>query len=278
VDRAIYHEFAESVAGADRDVDLFGAAMAIAKLRGGPVDPHATARELDLIAEAAREAAGEGATVESLAGAIDHELFAVRGFHGNATDYGDPQNSYLDRVVERRAGIPITLSLVFMEVAARVGLRCDGVGFPGHFLVRCGGEDGFFVDPFRQGARPSREDLLAQLGRFDLGTASPESYLLAVTRRQMLQRMLNNLRAGFRERRDVERWLGTVEMLVCLEPWNAALVGERGMLYYRSGEAALALEDLQRYVSAAEPESVNSGALRLLDELRLQLGGSKEPK
>lgn len=276
MDRAVRHEFAAAVAGADRDVDLFGAAIAIARLRGEPVDPHAINRELDLIAENAAAVTAERPSPEQLASALDHELFAVCGFHGNANNYGEPENSYLDLVVQRRTGLPITLSLVYIEVAARVGLLCEGIGYPGHFIVRCGGEGGFYLDPFRQGARIAREELVAGLAGFDLGGANPESYLAAVTRRQILQRMLNNLRASFRERRDIERWLGVVELLAELEPWNAGLIGERGMLYYRTGQPDLALEDLQRYVAAVEPEAVSSGAIRLLDELRLQLGGSKE--
>ncbi|MFN8506313.1 MAG: tetratricopeptide repeat protein [Dehalococcoidia bacterium] len=81
--------------------------------------------------------------------------------------------------------------------------------------------------------------------------------------------MLNNLHALFRERRDLERWLATVELLLRLEPWNGQLVGERGMLHYRLGAPERALVDLERYVGAANPGAVSSGALRLLDELRL---------
>ena len=120
-----------------------------------------------------------------------------------------------------------------------------------------------------------REELLARLRGANLGSASPESFLAAVTRRQILQRMLNNLHSLFRDQRDLERWLATVELLLRLEPWNGALVGERGMLHYRLGDPSLALVDLERYVSAANPGAVSSGALRLLDELRLLNKGSE---
>jgi len=270
MDEGTYSAFAEAVAGPGPEVDLFGAAMLIARLSGREVDAHATARELDLIAEAVRERVEPGASDADLVNAIREELVVEREFVGDNDTYNDPENSYLDRVVERRRGIPITLSLVYMEVAERVGLRCDGVGFPGHFLVRCGEpSQNLYIDPFHGGSRVSREALLARLAGADLGGASPESFLAGVTRRQIVQRMLNNLHALFRERRDLERWLATVELLLRLEPWNGQLVGERGMLHYRLGAPERALVDLERYVGAANPGAVSSGALRLLDELRL---------
>ncbi|MBA4180712.1 MAG: hypothetical protein C0506_09010 [Anaerolinea sp.] len=273
----VSHEFAEAIRGADHDVDLFGGAMLIARLGGHHVDPHRAASRLDLIAETVRDYAGEAAGADALAHAIDYQLFTIAGFHGNTGNYNDPENSYLDRVIDRKTGLPITLSLVYMEIAQRVGLRCDGVGFPGHFIVRCGEpEAGIFVDPFEQGARLDREELLARLRSIDIGAASPESFLSAVTRRQILQRMLNNLHGLFRARRDMERWHATTNLLLQLEPWNAPLTGERGMLSYRLGNPAAALDDLERYVEATGRPRVSAGALRLLDELRLQQGGREE--
>lgn len=273
----VSHEFAEAIAGADHDVDLFGAAMAIARLGGHTVDQHRTAAQLDAIAEAVREGAGDSLDPSQLVNAINHHLFVERGFHGNAGEYSAPENSYLDRVIDSGAGIPITLSLVYMEVAQRVGLRCDGIGFPGHFIVRCGNPEApIYIDPFHQGARLDREELLARLRGMPLGGASPESFLAALTRRQILQRMLNNLHLAFRSARDMERWHATVDLLLRIEPWNATLTGERGMLNYRLGNAPAALDDLERYVEATGRPQVSAGALRLLEELRLHHGGREE--
>jgi regulator of sirC expression with transglutaminase-like and TPR domain len=273
VENEIVAAFRSAIRGSDIDVDLFGAAMAIAGLRGAPADSHGVARELDLIAEDVRTQAGDTLDPGELAHAIDHELFAVRGFRGNAEAYDDPANSYLDQVVARRLGIPITLSLVYMEIAQRVGLRCDGIGYPGHFIVRCGEPEApIYVDPFHQGARLDRVELIAGLRAYNLGGASYSSFLAGITRRQILQRMLNNLHTVFRASRDLSRWLLTIELLLCIEPWNAALVGERGMLHYRLGRPDSALEDLERYAAAGESESLTAGARRLLHELRLQYG------
>ncbi|MGI8423711.1 MAG: SirB1 family protein, partial [Chloroflexota bacterium] len=230
--------------------------MLIARLGNPALDAHDYARRLDLVGEAAAGYAAGATEADRLAGAIDYQLFSVLGFHGNADDYAEPENSYLDQVIERRKGIPITLSLLYMEIAQRVGLRCDGVGYPGHFIVRAGDpEEPIFIDPFHQGARLDREELLAGLRAHSLGGATPESFLAAVTRRQLVQRMLNNLHVSFRERRDLERWRAVIDLQLCIEPWNAALVGERGMLSYRLGLHREALDDLERYVNSREAET-----------------------
>jgi regulator of sirC expression with transglutaminase-like and TPR domain len=276
VESVLYQEFAQATTGSDIHVDLFGAAMLIARLRGGSVDMHAVARELDLIAEAVSEKVGERAGTEALIEAINEELFDELGFRGNMDAYDEPENSYLDRVIERRVGIPITLSLVYMEVAQRVGLRCDGVGFPGHFLVRCGEPaEGIYLDPFHHGRRLTAEELRARLASADLGGASPDSFLAGVTRRQILQRMLNNLHRIFRERRELERWMAVIELQLQLEPWNVSLIGERGMLKYRMGKPRQALADLENYVRASAPGPVSAGALRLLDQLRHREEGNE---
>lgn len=252
--------------------------MIIASLGDHDPSPHAVARELDLIADAVRAYAGDTTDAERLAGAIDYQLFAVLGFHGNTADYAEAENSYLDQVIQRRLGLPITLSLLYMEVAQRVGLLCEGVGYPGHFIVRCGGPAApIYIDPFHQGARLDREELLAGLRSYNLSGANPESFIAAVTRRQLLQRMLLNLHVVFREQRDISRWRSVVDLLLCLEPWNATLIGERGMLHYRLGDSQAALADLERYVEATGAGFAPPGALRLLDELRAHdLGLDKE--
>ncbi len=272
-----FQEFGRAVKGADHDVDLFGAALIVSRLGGHRVEPHRTARQIDLIAEAAAEHAGSDASPDALAHAIDHQLFSACGFRGDTETYNDPRNSYLDLVVDRKLGIPISLSLLYMEVAQRLGLECAGVGYPGHFIVRYGSaEQPTFVDPFQQGARIDREELLSRLRAHRLGGAHPEMFLAGVTRRQILQRMLNNLLVVVREQRDLERWYSVLELQLCLEPWNANLVGERGMLHYRLGRMEAALTDLEAYVSASEGPPASPGALRLLDQLRLEQGGMGE--
>jgi regulator of sirC expression with transglutaminase-like and TPR domain len=264
-------DFADAIAGHDHEVDLFGGAVAIARLGRDDVDGNALARELDLIAETVRGRGAERAGAVELAGAITAELFEERGFRGNREHYTDPRNSYIDEVIERRLGIPITLSLVYMEVAQRVGLECDGIGFPGHFLIRCGGDDGFYLDPFNAGEQPTREDLEGRLEGHTSDLPSIDSLLAAVTRRQILQRMLVNLCVAYQGEGDAPRWIDALGFRLRLEPWNAALYMERGLLYYQQGEEALALADLERYVGSGEAD-LSPRTRGILDHLRLRLG------
>lgn len=264
-----HEEFSAAIAGKDIDVDLYGGAMAIARIGHPLVDIHRYSAKLDGLADEASAVAGDTLDPERLAAGIDHVLFGRYSFRGNNEEYGDPENSYLNAVIDRRLGIPISLSVVYMEIAARVGLRCEGVGFPGHFFIRCGPpEHAFYIDPFHQGDRLDRSELLARLNSYELHGASPESFLSAVTRRQVLQRMLTNLRLAFRERSEPDRWLLAVEMQLLLEPWNSSLTGECGMLKFRLGRYDEAEHDLERYVAAAGREAAHSGAARMLDRIR----------
>lgn len=275
--KTLADEFARAIDGRDQDVDLFGAAMVIARIGDPELNPHRHAAELDEIAEAALEHAGDSRAPEDLAAAIDYQLFSVLGYSGNAEQYADPANSYLDQVIERRTGIPITLSLVYMEIAQRIGLRCDGVGYPGHFVVRCGEpESAFYVDPFHQGQRLDRQELLAGLQAYAGGSPSPEMFLHPVTRRQILQRMLNNLRMAFQNAGDEYRWRIAVELQLRIEPWNATLIGERGMLHFRLGEPEAAVSDLEAYIDADEREATHAGAVRLLEQIRTRLRTDEE--
>ena len=268
-------DFAQAIAGHDHEVDLFGGAVAIARLGRDDVDGHALARELDLIAEAVRERDAERSGSGPLARAVAAELFENLGYRGNRERYTDPENSYIDRVIERRLGIPITLSLVYMEVAQRVGLECDGIGFPGHFLVRCGGDDGFFLDPFNGGQQLSREDLEGRLEGHTADLPSLDSLLAAVTRRQILQRMLVNLCVAYQGMGDAPRWIAALGFRLRLEPWNAALYLERGLLHHQQGREALALADLERYVGSGATD-LSPRALRVLEDLRMRLGREGE--
>jgi regulator of sirC expression with transglutaminase-like and TPR domain len=277
VESKLRSEFSAAIAGPASDVDLLGAALVIAGVRGYAADRDRVEAAVDSIAQAAAAEAGTGADPSALSQAIDLELFARRGFHGDPAGPDDPRNSFLDDVVERRAGIPISLAVLYLAVAGRVGLEAEAVGFPGHVLVRLGGgADGAFVDPFHQGSRLDRAELMAHLSGLELGGLQPGYFLCGVTPRQLLQRMLNNLRRAYRAAKQPGPWRATVDLALCLEPWSASLAGERGMLSYRLGDFEAALPDLERYVEGSEGGRVAAGALRMLGDLRgRQAGGRK---
>ena len=205
--------------------------------------------------------------VEKLISLVNIELFQNQGFRGNKVDYYNPDNSYLSRVFDQRLGIPITLAVIYMEVAQRIGLDCDGIGFPAHFLIRCGcGESEIYVDVFNEGKLLSRPDLFLRLKEQGFLGDSGESFIAAVTRRQILQRILTNLRIALRRINDFNRWLLVTELQLILEPWNSALFLERGMVYFNNKKFKNSLEDLQRYIEI-EPDNSNEDVLRIIDVL-----------
>lgn len=270
VDTSALSDFREAIKGPPQDVDLLGGALAVASIGRSKPDGMLVRKQLDRIASGVAALAEAKRDRDEIAQAVDQQLFAALGFQGSSDGLDDPENSFIDSVLERRRGIPISLALVYMEVASRAGLECRGVGFPGHFMVLVGDfDDGYFVDPFNQGQRIDRTELLARLAGADLSGAHPNSLLQPITHRQMLQRMLNNLRVAFRRAGRTAEWHQAVEFALAIEPWNSALVGERGMLSYRLGVLPAALEDLERYVGAQN--TVSAGAQRLLAELRTRL-------
>jgi regulator of sirC expression with transglutaminase-like and TPR domain len=206
--------FAHVVDRPDEEIDLAAAALLIAA-RGRPgVD---VAHYLALLDRLADEVRGRGET-DRLA-ALRRHLAGELGFRGNTEDYYDPRNSFLDCVIDRRLGIPITLSVVVMEVGRRVGLDLRGIGFPGHFLVLAqAGAGGVYLDPFDGCVELTRHDLEERLRAIHGPSARLADPMLAETsKRAILARMLNNLRAIYQTRGDRENELGVNELLAALD-------------------------------------------------------------
>jgi regulator of sirC expression with transglutaminase-like and TPR domain len=184
--------------------------------------------------------------------ALNEHFFGRLGFQGNLDDYYDPRNSYLNDVIDRRTGIPITLSTLYCEVARRLGVRASGVAFPGHFLVKCAatGEE-VIVDCFnarvltREGCQELLESMYPGKPRLT------DEMLRAATPREILSRMLNNLRQIYLARQDFARAVRWIEMDMELRPEAAENYRERGMLYAQAERFGKAMADLERYLRLA---------------------------
>lgn len=181
---------------------------------------------------------------------INEVLFDECGFHGNSSDYYDPRNSFLNDVLDRRTGIPITLSAVYMEVSGRVGFQIDGVGIPGHFIVKhVAQSEEIFLDPFNAGALLTHGDcqeLIRKTG--GLEGQSEDHWLRRVTRRQMLARMLNNLKLIYINGDALDKALVMLDLMVLTEPSHPILYKERGMIRLRLRRFSQAAQDLRRYL------------------------------
>lgn len=194
---------------------------------------------------------------------VDAVLFGVHGFRGNSEHYQDPRNSYLDQVLRRRVGIPITLAVVYVAVARRVGIDAEGIGFPGHFLVRVK-EAGApaYLDAFSRGQRLDEQALAARLSVLSGGRAElHERHLAPVRSRQILSRMLANLRSVHAQARAHAPLLEAIEWALLTTPEDASLRRERGLVYYAVGHLPAARRDLVDYLerigrSAADRDGV----------------------
>lgn len=204
---------------------------------------------------------------------MNHNLFAELEFSGNVDNYQDPRNSYLNEVIDRRLGIPITLSLVYIEIGRRLGLDIDGVSFPGHFLVRCRINNGLVIlDPFYKGASLGEDDLAQRLESVIPGLKNPRSVLgqllASVGSREILARVLRNLRGNFIQQGLYDRALGAAHKICVLLTGNAEEIKIRGDLYARLECPRQAMEDYVRYLQLA-PAALDADKIR---ELVIALG------
>jgi regulator of sirC expression with transglutaminase-like and TPR domain len=238
---------------ADPELDLFEGALLIAEL----VDPEedvARAREragaLAARVRQARERDGTGFQALLLV------LFAEEGFSGDSGSYDDPANSSVARVLASRRGMPITLSIVAIEVARRCGLALSGVGLPGHFVV--GGRDlprGRFLDPFDGGELYDEEALTARVGQvFGTPIELPPEAFLPDSARAILTRVLFNLRRSWEKRGQFAEALAALDCAGALDPSEASVLRERGLLLLRLKRPEEAIAVLEAYVDAAEGE------------------------
>jgi len=245
-----YRDFRQVVDRPEDKIDLGRAALTIALTDYPNLDVLDYLARIDQLAgEVASSLDSEADIYRSMA-ALNYVLFKQHGFHGNRKDYFDPKNSFLNEVIERKTGIPITLSVLYMEVAQRVGLALDGVGFPGHFLVKCVGDgEEIVIDPFDGGEIKSRADIDKMLFNLYGGKVAFHSDLLAPsTKRDILKRMLANLKAIYINENDLVKSLSVLDRVLILDPASAEDARDRGVVYLRLECYAQAREDFETYL------------------------------
>jgi len=260
--------FADLLAGEDGEVDLAHAALLISAEENPGVEVERWLAHLDALAAELRGRfaalpPGPSRDFTRLA-ELSAFLFEEQGFRGNRDDYYDPANSFLDRVLERRTGIPITLALVMIEVGRRVGVPLVGVGFPCHFLVRHARHADLLLDPFAGGRLVSDEDCRRLLANVCGDLPFHPRLLRPVSGRCLLQRVLTNLRAIYMSRGDLCRTVAVLDRILLLVPDDAVHLRERGLLRLRCGDGG-GLEDLTHYLEV-EPEAPDREALYALVE------------
>jgi regulator of sirC expression with transglutaminase-like and TPR domain len=252
------------------DIPLDRAALAIAEEEYPDLAADAYLARIEELAQQARaRLAARHRGAQGLA-AVREVLFEEAGFRGNQAHYYDPRNSFLNEVLDRRLGIPISLSVLFLAVARRVGLDVEGVGMPGHFLVKltAGGRE-LFIDPYRHGELLTAEECAErwQKGGSARGPFDPR-WLEAATPHQILRRMLHNLKRIYAEVGDDVRTLWVIDRLLLLSPDDPGERRDRGLVSARLGGTGAALADLEAYL-AAVPGAADEGEVRdLVEQLR----------
>ena len=242
--------------------DLAAPAFLVARIEYPRLDPDPYLSRLDRMGdEAARRVArdpGADAPLAVRIDAVNQYLFGELGFTGNREHFDDPRNSCLNEVMDRKTGIPITMALIYIEVARRAGIRTEGVNFPGHFLVRClhdrhtdSPSDGLIVDPFHAGAILNEQDCRRLLEPHMSDAAFEPSLLARATRRQILVRMLLNLKKLYVKMHSFPQARQTTDALLALQPSSLADLRDRGLLAYHLGDFARALKDLEEYLKLA---------------------------
>jgi len=265
-DTAARRHFAELIARPE--IPLAAAALAIAEEEYPHLAAEAYLSRIEELAgrvEARLPARRTGAEVLA---ALREVLFDEAGFRGNQDHYYDPRNSFLNEVLDRRLGIPISLSVLFLAVGRRVGLAVDGVGFPGHFMVKlsAAGRE-LFIDPYRHGEILTAEECEERWNSHARG-AFDRRWLEAASPRQILGRMLHNLKRIYVEASDDVRTLWVIDRLLLLAPGDLSERRDRGLVSARLGGTGAAVADLEAYL-AGHPGAQDAAEVRgLLDQLR----------
>jgi regulator of sirC expression with transglutaminase-like and TPR domain len=258
----VRRRFTSEVLRPEGAIDLGRAALLLgAEEEPRRADVERCLARLDEMGEEARARAARsgGSRVE----ALSRYLFEELGFVGNEADYYDPRNSMLHQVLGRRTGIPITLSVVYIEVGRRAGLRVEGLGLPGHFIVRAseGEGDGVLVDPFNR-KQTDRDECQARLDLIYEGKISLEdAHLRPVGARSILVRMLGNLKAVYARAQLFRRALSAVERILLLAPYDLEERRDRGVLLAQLDRLPEAIADTRGYLNLA-PNAPDAEAVR----------------
>ncbi|MBC7854757.1 MAG: tetratricopeptide repeat protein [Pirellulaceae bacterium] len=247
--RQVANELTAVLEARDGKIDLFRAALTLARLDEEEVEVEAYTKQLERMAGEVKAKLPADASEAKKLGALNDYLFKDNGFHGSRTDYYNRFNSYLSRVLDDREGLPITLSILYMELATRLGLKMEGVGLPAHFVVRHLPKDGEpqLIDVFDGGKPLSREDAGKKVRELT-GEDLTDAQLAAVSERQILQRMLGNLLGLAQQKSDKEAVLRYVEAMLIIDP---SLIRERGLraiLHHETGRREQAVQDLNWFL------------------------------
>ena len=248
----------------DASVDLARAALLFALVEYPDLDIDHELSLLDSLAAGAALRLGDNRETIFAINTLSEYLFDEVGLQGNTDEYYDPRNSYLNQVLKRQLGIPITLSLVYLEVGKRLGIPLVGIGMPGHFLLRHRDETELFVDPFNRGILLSEEECAQRLTEITQSRMDWDpNYLAPISNREYVARMLRNLKGVYLQKADFTRALSVIDRILLIAPDLAVEVRDRGAIHQRLGHLHGAILDFKKYLEL-EPKSEDAAGIRIL--------------
>jgi len=269
-DRSLRERFMAEVSQGDEEINLARAALMVAREEYPQISEERYLGQLDLLAEEARDRLDDENAPLVVLQEVLNSLYNRHCFRGNREAYYDPRNSFLNDVLDRKLGIPLTLGVVVLEVGWRLGLPVEGVNFPGHFLVRFRGDAiDLLVDPYDGGAVRFEDEAQELLDRVYGGIIRvQESFLKTATRREMLVRLLMNLKSLYMNVRDHTRALAAVERILLIRPIAAVEIRDKGVILARLGRREEAVEQLEAYLNVAPEAPDSQRILGLVEDLK----------
>lgn len=244
-------------------LDLVEASLVIALEEYPALDIDGYLRRVDGWSEAIRERVEGSRDIERIVEEINRLLFEEEGFHGEAGDYYDPRNAFLNEVLDRHAGLPLALSIVYLEISRRLGIDMSGVALPGRFLVKVCGEWGtIFIDPFDEGRVLTTAECQKIMDEvYGGGVRLREHHLRSSTRREIVGRVLSHLKSIYLSSNDLSRAIGSVDRLLILDGKDSYELRDRGLVSMQLHRYDEAIEFLERYL-VATPHAADRSRIR----------------
>jgi regulator of sirC expression with transglutaminase-like and TPR domain len=267
---AVREQFACLMEGPEDNIDLVDAALLIARTAYPDlIGSHSTDR-LNQWAERLRSRLGPFSSAGEILTSLNQILFDEEGFRGDIDNYFDPQNSYLNRVLDRRLGIPLTLSLVYSEVGRRAGFPIHGIALPGHFITGLFHASGtLYIDPFNRGEVLAEKECHERIAlRYGQTAAMDPGWKTPADKKTILKRMLRNLKGIYRQLGQERSFFEMLQWILVVDPNAPDELKERGLIYEAMGNNAFAVRDMERYVTLSPTSEDSALMLQTLDRLR----------
>ena len=277
LDGSLRERFLAEVSQAEEEINLARAAIMVAREEYPQLSEERYLSRLDLLAEGVRDRLDDENAPLLVLQEVLGSLYHRHGFRGNREAYYDPRNSFLNDVLDRGLGIPLTLGIVVLEVGWRLGLPLEGVNFPGHFLVRFKGDAiDLLIDPYDGGAVRFEDEAQELLDRVYGGMVRVhDSFLKAATRREMLVRLLMNLKSLYLNARDHDKALAAVERILLIRPIAVGEIRDRGVILAQLGRKNEALEQLEAYLNMAPEAGDSQRIMSMVNDLKNGSGGTE---